>query len=224
MVLPVREMSTPDGIFLVYPNLAKEYPVVFYWHTEEFSDLTYRVLKRRGLRTIWTVLSWDDSEMNDVIKEAMPTLLLALVQCFILEIGDMYLTNILIDIHTKKVYIIDFDDDLKRERYDEFFYFRVVPSESLMTRWLLYARPVYLEVASQLRGLKLEVQGRSILAKRIHLASILLEKHAGKGMVKEVSWEWSSEEHSSEQSSESSISSSSSSTSSSSSESSSDSD
>ena len=226
MVLPLKEMSTPDGIFLVYPNLARDYPIIFRWHTEESTGLRYRVLKRRGLRTIWTILSWDDGEMNFVIQKAMPSLLLALVQCFILEIGDIYLTNILVDVHKKKIYVIDFDDDLKRERYDEFFYFRVIPSEPLMKRWLLYARPCYLEVASQLRELKNRIGGSSVIVKRIHLAITLLERYTEKKVVPEISWEWSSDEHSSESSSKSLLSSklsSSSSSSSSSSESSSES-
>jgi hypothetical protein len=171
-------MSTRDGYFLRYPNLAQNYPIKYRWHTEKFRTLLpsmsppsrlspnhhppigsikvpkeearrlqYRVLRKHCLISLYDYL---DEPNHDWIYESMPTLLLALIHCYILRIGDMCFSNILVDIKKRQLYLIDLDDTLENDRKDEFFYFRGRPYPSKATKWIQQARPHYPWLIEQL--------------------------------------------------------------------------
>jgi hypothetical protein len=184
-------MSTCDGYFLRYPNLAQNYSTKYRWHTEKFKTLLpsmspprretretrssasrnsaqssnhpvtgspkvpkeearrlqYRVLRKNGLISLYDYL--DDSN-HAWIYGSMPTLLLALIHCYILRIGDMCFSNILVDIKKRQLYLIDLDDTLEHDRNDEFFYFRGRPYPSKATEWIQQARPHYPWLIEQL--------------------------------------------------------------------------
>lgn len=167
-------ISTPNGLFLRYPNLSQGYPTKYRWHTEKFKTLLpttpnssnhsghpvstnsskpegtrleYRVLRKRVLVSLYDYLNEPD---HDWIYQSMPTLLLALIHCYILKIGDMCLSNILVDTQKRQIYLIDFDDTITKDRKDEFFYFRDRPNKSRAKLWIQQARPHYPWLIEQL--------------------------------------------------------------------------
>lgn len=147
VVLPIEVIESDEGSFIVYPNIAKDYPLESEPYTEPNTGLSYNVLVRQGIVKLLHAIK----DIN--IEESIPTLLLALVHAYILDVGDMNLSNILMDKHNGSVYIIDYDDTRTSDRDDEMFYFNRPPSKHLHTLWLNLVRPHYNTVISSLREL-----------------------------------------------------------------------
>lgn len=117
---------------------------------EEARRLQYRVLRKRGLISLYDYFDHPDHPDHTWVYQLMPTLLLALIHCYILRIGDMCLSNILVDIKKRQIYLIDLDDTLENDRKDEFFYFRSRPDVTKAAKWLQQARLHYPWLIEQL--------------------------------------------------------------------------
>lgn len=143
VVLPIELQDTRDGPFLIYENLDYSEVHVYKEHTEKFSGLTYRLIKKMSLITLQKALIYNDDDINEIIRENIGTLFCAILQCYILGLGDLYFTNMLLDLHSRNIYIIDLDDLPDPERCDEFFYLRTEPSPIIRARWLQWVRPLY---------------------------------------------------------------------------------
>lgn len=148
VVLPLREEETKDGQFVVYPNLAKEYPLEYTIHKESFSSYEYRILTRKVLVKLGDYLKLKDS---DWVYDEASSLLMALCASFVLKIGDMNLANILVDVSKKSLHIIDYDDNLAKDRDDAMFYFNKPPGKT--SRWYEKMRHHYATVAKDLESL-----------------------------------------------------------------------
>jgi hypothetical protein len=159
VVLPEEVMiSMPQGFFLKFPHLSQGYPMKSKWHVEKFKTrfptmtaskhLIYQVMRHGKLITLYEYMGRPN---HDWIYASMPTLLLALIHCYILRIGDMCLSNILVDPQKHQIYLIDLDDPLTQDGKDEFFYFRSRPMSKRARVWRHQARPHYPWLIEQLR-------------------------------------------------------------------------
>lgn len=177
VILPSSIQVTKDGPFVIYPNLSFGYPIQFSWHREEFPDpvmsgryRVYRCLKKdkriRGssLVSMSTALLRNRSRIYKLISEQIGSYFFALIQCYIFGIGDMYFTNMMIDLPKRYLYILDIDDPTEPTRIDEFFYLRDIPSSLMQKRWLRLVRPVYAEVLQRIRGLTFEKEEHIVRA------------------------------------------------------------
>jgi len=172
-ILHVSSSSGKNEYYMIYPNLLEGRELKYRWYTEKETGLEYRVLKRRGLIQLYRALYTRKYYENWIYKH-MQTLLLAIFHCYILGIGDLCLSNILVDIEKYKIYIIDLDDSAHHTRVDEFFYFRSAIDGTDGNEWLHYARPQYEYILDKL----LEMLPKyPQFRKRIRTAIILLSRY-----------------------------------------------
>lgn len=128
------------GPFLLYDNLAKGYPIEFDNHQESFSDYKYRVLRRQILLKLNDVFT----DYLEVIRIHAQSLLLTLCYFYILNVGDVGLSNMLIDCRVGKIYVIDFDEnrgphgDFSKSigKETDFFWCNKDPNQTVRKHWL----------------------------------------------------------------------------------------
>lgn len=146
VVKMIDAVETPDGTFVRFPNLMIGYPLTIRSVTETFTGLTYQVVDNAPVTDVRAVLP-----AKDWIPAAAEDLLLALCHCFILGVGDMNLRNSMVDTVARKLYVIDFDDNLGADKLTETFYFNKPPAQKL--EWYSRVRHHYPVVAQRLTPL-----------------------------------------------------------------------
>jgi len=127
---PNKTVEKKSGIYTVFDNLMKDYVLETKYHEESFSDFSYRVVINSPVSQLNRLLP--NLFKEHWFKESIPSLLLSLCYCYILNVGDMHLRNIIADPIKKKVWIIDYDDNLGRDRDDPYFYFSMKPAQQYM--------------------------------------------------------------------------------------------
>lgn len=147
MTLPLGILESDEGPFIVYTNLAAGYPVESIPIKESFSDYEYRYLVRHTLLKLnhcWEqTLSWNNLFLADLLE--------ALCHCYILQVGDAGMCNILADLNTRRVYVIDYDELQGTANENETFYFKKPPGQKF--KWLEQVRRYYPEVLRRLSTL-----------------------------------------------------------------------
>jgi len=134
---------TNDGVFIIYPNIMSNYNLEYENYHENFSGLNYNIIKNPPVVDIGSVI-----DSNNWIYTKAEELILAWCHLNILNVGDVNLRNALVDIKTKELYIIDYDENLGKDRDDEYFYFNKPPKKS--TQWYKNVCYCYKNVADRL--------------------------------------------------------------------------
>jgi len=143
VVRAIDYLMTKDGTFVRFPNVMAGYKLESELYHETFSGLQYNVLKTPPVIDIghaFLTNPWIPNEVED--------LLLALCHCNILGVGDMNMRNILVDPIKHTFYIIDFDDNLGKDRDDQEFYFNKASAKKY--RWYEKVAHHYNKVADRL--------------------------------------------------------------------------
>jgi alkylated DNA repair dioxygenase AlkB len=134
-------MSSNGDQFITFPNLAIDYPMEFISHVETFTGDYQRILIRNGLLKLG-----DEMMKLDWIVEHLPNIALSLLHLYILGVGDVGFYNILIDVNTKQIYIIDYEENrskVEKDRNDDFFMFSKRPAKDKANLWLQHVKPMY---------------------------------------------------------------------------------
>src|SRR5205085_1316659 len=114
---------------------------------------------------------------NPWIYPLLEDVLISLCHCNILGVGDMNVRNTLVNPKTQQFYIIDFDDNLTKDRDDEVFYFNKPPGKKLS--WYDNVAIHYNSVADRLTPLLTdEIVLKNNLLPRVERAINLLQRHA----------------------------------------------
>lgn len=123
--------------FIIYPNISKNKCLTMFKHTESFSNLTLNVIERTEVVKLNNVIE------EEWIKSYIPNLLYTLICLRVLKVGDMCLSNIIVNIETKNVVVIDYDYSKEIDRNSEDFYFCKSPAKNKLAYWLSQVRPHY---------------------------------------------------------------------------------
>lgn len=142
-VRAIDYFDVPDGKFVRFPNIMEGYQLQTDPYIETFSGLQYNVLKNPPVIDVASAIN-----SGQWINEGVEDLILALCHCNILGVGDMNIRNTLIDPVKRQFYIIDFDDNLGKDRDDEVFYFNKAPGKKLM--WYERVSYCYAKVSDRL--------------------------------------------------------------------------
>ncbi|MGZ5501323.1 MAG: hypothetical protein ACXWEW_09270, partial [Nitrososphaeraceae archaeon] len=130
--LHYRQNPQTGQKWVIYENLNRNFNLKTIQHSESFSFYRYRIISEGGL-----------PKLSDFIKQNKQyfyqqydtySLVLSYVYLFILNTGDVGLSNTLIDDERAKIYIIDYDENrgLKlKEDLPEVFYFSKPPSAKI---------------------------------------------------------------------------------------------
>jgi hypothetical protein len=213
-IIPQQVLTTEEGTFAVFPNVALGYPIEVEKerNQESFSKYPpYQVLVRNSLLKGNHALEQGNRTIFD---QAFP-LFLTYIYLFLLNAGDIHLVNTLVDIgdsprgipnsaaadspisananRKNKVYVIDFDEDrAEKEVDDELFYFSLNPAKKYREQWLEVVRPMYPKIIEKLAELDKQYFD-SKMVERLELAIKLLSKNfpispvpigIGKGLMK----------------------------------------
>jgi ribA/ribD-fused uncharacterized protein len=172
VVKPLDVIETPDGPFIRFPNIMAGYPIESETYTEPKTGLTYEVRINAPILDVLHALPanpWITAEASDLI--------LALIHCNILGVGDMNLRNSLVNPATREFFVIDYDDNLGTDRDDATFYFNKSPAKAL--RWAERVAPLYAEVADRLEPLRTDpLVAQYELLDRVERAINLLRQYA----------------------------------------------
>lgn len=137
IILPVGTEETDEGVFVKYPNIAKDdeknarrdmrnnvdNSEYFEWHTEGWDNgRRYRVLKRSNVIKLSDAMKRYSREDVDFVYDN-PALITDMVLLWVLHTGDTGLNNILANVEEKKIYVIDYDDTRGKDRDGYDFYF-----------------------------------------------------------------------------------------------------
>ncbi len=163
VTLPLGILQSDEGPFIVYTNLAAGYPVESLPIKESFSNYEYRYLVRHTLLKLnhcWEqTLSWNNLFLADLLE--------AMCHCYILQVGDTGMCNILADLNHRRVYVIDYDELQGVTNESETFYFKKPPGKKF--NWLETVRRYYPEVLERLSRLSVpgHMQHRLDTCKRL---------------------------------------------------------
>lgn len=134
--------SNEDGYWLIYNNLLKgRYEECKMQHIKEsYSDYSYTYYVEGPLVPM--------SHLEDYTPPR--ELLLSAVHCFILNVGDMGLRNVLVqrNVGGDNVYVTDYDENSSGKSYGPMFYFRHPPGKK--HKWEAKVRSHYDYVLQQL--------------------------------------------------------------------------
>ena len=136
-----KYISSGNIFFLVYPNVSRDYPVEVekYKYVESFKSgsVQYSYQKRINIQKLNKV--WDDKYYDkEWIYDLIPYMIMTMICLYVLGVGDTGISNILVDINKKFIYIIDYDEDIKFPRdtdNTEYFYFVTLPAENVRKIW-----------------------------------------------------------------------------------------
>lgn len=138
-----------NKIFLVFDDLTKPYRPIqfteeldFVKQPESLENQRYKFLVRIGVIKLNDYFK-STNTIPEWLKASLSHLVLSLIYLNILRVGDMNLSNILIDDNNQKLYIIDYEDTLGTLREDEFFYFNKRPNKDVVEIFKQYAIPYY---------------------------------------------------------------------------------
>ncbi len=168
-VLPMESIDTIDGKFIKFPNLITTQLVESTDHKESFTGRQYRIVKRVGLLKLNQCLLQE----KWIYNRCGQSLLLALIQLWLLGTGDMGLCNILACLLTRRVYLVDFDESRSKEREDAEFYFSKPAGKKY--QWHDNMQRFYPSVVSKLQRM-LSDKTNQPFTERINRAIILLRK------------------------------------------------
>lgn len=156
IVYPTEVLTTPEGIFVKYPNLALGYPIEWEDHKESFSDYKYRVLKRHSLIKLSDYMKLEESEWMTQVLESM---MYSLIGLTILGTGDMHTANILVDGPKRMVYIIDYEENRGELRDDIYFMFSKRPGKEITNQWNPNMPTILTKILAHLKIPQNQIQG-----------------------------------------------------------------
>lgn len=173
VVLYQQVVYSVDGqAFLVYENLAKGLPIRSDPYTEK-TGISYRVLQREGfIKVSEFMLAPGNPGFNPAW---FPTLLYAVVDCCLLQVGDMHFSNIMVRPGDGTVHVIDFDMNREEIKEEETFYFAMPINKNYLQQWLDNIRPHYAGAIARLYQLPLNT---SFQQRARHIIA-LLERYGG---------------------------------------------
>ena len=174
-VLMIDKFDNKDGTFIRFPNIMKGYNLESEPHEESFSSYKYNILKNPPVINIGEALKLK----MDWIFPLMEDAILTLCYLYILGTGDMNIRNFLLDPNTKKLYVIDYDDNLGNAREDEVFYFNKPSAKSY--DWYNNVKCHYNKVADRLKELlNNDIVINNNLKDKVVKTISLLEKYGDK--------------------------------------------
>ena len=136
VVLPERKFYTSEnieGVFFRFDNISGDnYSDGYDWHTESFSTYTYRVNRRSNLLKISDLLKKSGHEW---IYNYVPEMTITLCLLTLLGAGDLHTCNIMANLETKTVHIIDFDQNRAEEPTGDFFFLSKPPAKATAKIW-----------------------------------------------------------------------------------------
>lgn len=136
---PVKE---EDG-FLYFENLAKHY--------YDETVVTDGVIERKGLVKLGDVILIPEV-IHRLRRDDLRNCLLNMVRAWLLGVSDLGFYNVLTDLGTGEVFLIDLDDQRIRETEpSEWFYLTRKPTAEKLRVWLQLVRPFYGEAIEILR-------------------------------------------------------------------------
>jgi hypothetical protein len=146
------------GYYLVYPNLLKGEELVTTHYTESMvnyhgTSYSYHTLVRQGLVKLGDVIL-DIDWLNQLMvyeEEELPLavwLMISMIGLFVLKVGDMHFANVLVNLQTHHIHIIDYDDNADNAASSEIFYFKMAPAKGKLSKWLGLVRPYYPRVVT----------------------------------------------------------------------------
>lgn len=160
LLIPLVVLSSSDGYFLVFQNLNAGIRLKISRFTEKQTGITYNLADRSQ------IIKAKDAILNSSVRERMQQymrqLLIDLVVLYGLNVGDMNLSNILVNERNGKVYIIDIDNDRSGSARDDFnnqskrFYFNYGANKmgsNLAIAWDEMVAPVIQDVIVSVRGM-----------------------------------------------------------------------
>ena len=146
-----QQYISPEGIFITYPNMAKDYPVTCEWITESFTGVKHAVINRNTVMKLNDVIEGNWNWISSYI----PYIIITFCELYSLNVGDTGLHNILADVEKQKIYIIDYEDKRGGTNPGDFFYFTKNPRKSIVEYWLQYAKPYYEHISQSLKSIGL---------------------------------------------------------------------
>ena len=135
VVLPdERVFPTSSSWFIRFPNMAKEYPIETEegLHTESFSKRSYCVLQRTVLVKAKDVIG---NKAYPWALSFIPTLTYQLSALALLDVGDMHLSNVLVDLDKKEFYIIDVEETRTQPAEGPWAFMTHEPAASIRAVW-----------------------------------------------------------------------------------------
>jgi len=172
ILYPEEYLTIQDGQFVQYLNLVVNPAPETDWNQESFSDFKYRIIKRSDVVKLADVLQ------EDWIRPFDYQLLLALVQLWILQGGDVGIHNILARKSTQEVFLIDWEETRTKEIGGPEFYFTKPAGKK--HQWLDKVGLHYTKVSQDLQTMLLDSQNLSF-KDRIEQAIELLKQHTPAG-------------------------------------------
>lgn len=166
IVHPKEVLESDVGYFIIYPKVGCREEDNITCHKESFSDYEYSVIVRYNLVKLNDVIE-EDGDFQDHI----PNIAEALIDLFLLGVGDTGLFNILADNITKEVFIIDFEENRGNAPKTEFFYFSKDPRASVRKLWHNETEKHFGDIAKRLR--KKNIQDPKIDKRRKFAIEIL---------------------------------------------------
>jgi hypothetical protein len=138
-----------DGYYLVYENLLKGETLETTPYTESMTNYhgisySYKVLERQNLVKLSDVLmdiDWLDTPFEGMTMAVW--LMISMIGLFVLQVGDMHFSNVLVNLSFHTLYIIDYDDSNQSVASGEIFYFKMPPAKEKLEKWLSLVRPHY---------------------------------------------------------------------------------
>lgn len=152
VVCATGSIEGEDGIYLIFPNLMAGLNIQVEDHYDLFIKRKVKVMMFSPIQPL--------NRYPDLIPrdpDIACTLLYVLVVCYILGVGDINLRNILVDVRTGHLFVIDFDDNRTNGVIDHpLFYFTKYPHDKInwynrmgyhyshIVSWLEYLRPHFI--------------------------------------------------------------------------------
>jgi hypothetical protein len=134
--------------------MSKEYPVDIEpsMHTESFSTYSYCVLQRTVLVKAKDVIG---NPMYPWALAFVPTLTYQLAALALLDVGDVHLSNVLVDLEKKAFYIIDVEETRTQPAVGPWAFMTSEPSAKIRPLWTNELRKGLLGVIASLRSLQM---------------------------------------------------------------------
>lgn len=164
-----------EGEWIIFPNISVDYPLgKTFMNTESFTGISYWVAERNVVEKMnYSILK------NKWIYD-VPEVIEACVHLWILGVGDTGFANILVDQEKKKIYVVDYEENVGKIRDGECFYFSKDPAKKF--KWYENMARYYVEISNRLDRLKYITLLYSL---EISKAIDLLRKHGKDNVIVE---------------------------------------